>query len=92
MHRLYLFGLLPLLFTSCASNHLTIKEAGFADGVKHGIFIPFSPIGKYVLNHDVNLYALNNSGLSYWVGFALGCVIVFIAIIMLRRLLSNRQH
>lgn len=89
MYRIYLFGLLALLFTGCASNHLTIKEFGFWHGVLHGFFIPFSPIGKYVLKHDVNLYALNNSGLSYWFGFIIGCALILYLIIQIVKGLSN---
>jgi hypothetical protein len=61
-----------LSVSSCAPEGRTYEEYGFFSGIIHGFcFFPFSIIGK-VFGADIGLYAENNSGLFYWIGFLIG--------------------
>ncbi|MEZ4980294.1 MAG: hypothetical protein R2769_01655 [Saprospiraceae bacterium] len=66
------FGHLVLLCTEGS----TAQQYGFLFGIWHGICFPFALIGK-VLSMDVGIYAENNTGLFYWVGYILGLSIIF---------------
>ncbi|THU39258.1 hypothetical protein FAM09_12145 [Niastella caeni] len=56
---------------SCAPEGNTYKEYGFFSGILHGIVFFFALIGK-LFGADIGLYAQNNSGFFYWVGFIIG--------------------
>ncbi len=66
-----------LLFTACAdvSPHsaacVTESAYGFFGGLWHGIIIPFSFVGS-VFSDNIAIYAYNNSGGWYDLGFILG--------------------
>lgn len=60
-----------LILTSCAPKGPTPDEYGFFSGIWHGIVWPFALIGK-LFGSDIGLYAENNSGFFYWLGFILG--------------------
>jgi len=67
-----LFGLIALSITSCAPNHSTRHEYGFFGGIIHGlVFFPFALLSK-LFGMDFGLYAENNSGFLYWIGFIIG--------------------
>ena len=75
-----LIGLLLLLVlffvTSCAPVGVTQQEYGFLYGIVHGFISPFVLIAK-LLGAHIGLYAQNNTGTLYWVGFVLGLVLLF---------------
>ncbi|MEA3447979.1 MAG: hypothetical protein U9Q98_05955 [Bacteroidota bacterium] len=56
---------------SCAPSGTVPKEAGFFAGLWHGFIIIFSLIGK-LFGADIGIYAANNSGFFYWLGFIIG--------------------
>ena len=69
--------LLVLFFvTSCAPVGVTQQEYGFLYGIVHGFISPFVLIAK-LLGAHIGLYAQNNTGTLYWVGFVLGLVLLF---------------
>lgn len=57
--------------TSCAPKEYTHDEYGFFSGIIHGFVFVFSLLGK-LLGFDIGLYAENNSGFFYWLGFIIG--------------------
>ena len=57
--------------SSCAPEGHTYKEYGFFSGILHGFVFVFALIGK-LFGADVGLYAANNTGFFYWLGFLLG--------------------
>ena len=57
--------------SSCAPKGHTSSEYGFFSGIIHGIVILFALIGK-LFGADVGIYAENNSGFFYWLGFIIG--------------------
>lgn len=60
-----------LTISSCAPKGSTYNEYGFFSGVWHGICFPFALIGK-LFSFKIGLYAENNSGFLYWLGFIFG--------------------
>ena len=67
----FLFLCLLIGFSSCAPEGNTSKEYGFFSGLIHGIVIVFALIGK-LFGADVGIYAANNTGFFYWLGFIIG--------------------
>lgn len=71
------FGLILLFvminLTSCAPSGYESGEAGFFSGIWHGLIIVFSLIGK-IFGSDIGMYAENNTGFLYWVGYIFGVV------------------
>lgn len=65
------FVLTILLLTSCAPEGYTNKEYGFFSGIIHGFVFIFALLSK-LFGMDYGLYASNNSGFLYWVGFIIG--------------------
>jgi len=63
--------LVVILFSSCASNGYTAHQHGFFYGVIHGLVFPFALISK-LFTSDYGLYAENNTGFFYWLGFIIG--------------------
>ena len=59
------------LFSSCAPEGYSSNESGFFSGIWHGIIFVFSLIGK-LFGADIGIYAENNSGFFYWLGFIIG--------------------
>jgi len=53
--------------TSCLHGH----TYGFLGGLWHGFIAPFDLIGMFIWN-DVTVYAQNNNGVFYALGFILG--------------------
>ena len=78
-HRIYVifFSCLILaLFTGCADNEvidqcLTGYKYGFFGGLWHGFIAPFDFIGM-LFSDDITMYAQNNNGGLYALGFLLG--------------------
>jgi hypothetical protein len=66
-----LFVLTILLLTSCAPEGYTNKEYGFFSGIIHGFVFIFALLSK-LFGMDYGLYASNNSGFFYWIGFIIG--------------------
>ena len=70
-----------VLITGCA-DVTPIKECiidtpyGFWGGLWHGVVSPISFIGS-LLDDDIAMYAVNNNGGWYDLGFVLGCRILF---------------
>jgi len=82
---------LPLFFltlivgvVSCAPEKLTIEDHGFFSGLWHGLVAFFSVIGKS-LGLKIGVYALNNTGFTYWTGFVIGtffCIAIMNALLV----------
>jgi hypothetical protein len=65
-----------ILLTACAKNEavkqcLTGHEYGFFGGLWHGFIAPFDFIGM-LFNDEITMYAQNNNGGLYALGFLLG--------------------
>jgi hypothetical protein len=65
-----------ILLTGCANNEaveqcLTGHKYGFFGGLWHGFIAPFDFIGM-LFNKDITMYAQNNNGGLYALGFLLG--------------------
>jgi len=56
---------------SCAPEHGSSTEYGFFGGIWHGIILLLSIIGK-ILGFDIGIYAEDNTGFTYWLGFIIG--------------------
>lgn len=76
--NLMVFFLLSLviILTGCADNEtveqcLTGHKYGFLGGLWHGFIAPFDFIGM-LFNKDITMYAQNNNGGLYALGFLLG--------------------
>jgi hypothetical protein len=70
-----------LLLTGCAdvehvNDCVQSEPYGFWSGLWHGIISPFSFIGS-LFNESIAMYAVNNSGSLYDLGFVLGSGILF---------------
>lgn len=70
------FPLLILLFivvsfTSCCPAIKTTNTYGFFWGIWHGIIFPFSLLGQ-LFQLNIGIYALNNVGFWYWLGYCIG--------------------
>jgi hypothetical protein len=63
--------LLLINLSSCAPSGYEYNEAGFFSGIWHGLIIVFSLMGK-LIGMDIGIYADNNTGFTYWLGFILG--------------------
>ena len=63
--------LVMINLSSCAPAGHTYKEYGFFSGFVHGLVFIFALIGKLFGGHH-GLYAENNTGFFYWLGFILG--------------------
>ncbi|HAH58869.1 MAG TPA: hypothetical protein DCL86_12030 [Bacteroidales bacterium] len=59
------------IFSSCAPSGFTSHEYGFFGGFIHGVIFLLALIGK-LFGADVGLYAANNTGFTYWLGFIIG--------------------
>ena len=59
------------LITSCAPSHYSSHEYGLFGGIWHGFILIFSLIGK-LFGADIGIYADNNTGFFYWLGFIIG--------------------
>ena len=81
------------IFTGCAdvSPHvadcITSNPYGFWGGVWHGLVLPVSWIGS-IFSDDIAIYAYNNNGGWYDVGFTLGAGSLFG---LFRLLFSNNK-
>ena len=65
-----------ILLTGCANNEvvdqcLTGHKYGFFGGLWHGFIAPFDFIGM-LFNKEITMYAQNNNGGLYALGFLLG--------------------
>jgi hypothetical protein len=67
----FIIIVLILFVSSCAPEGYTSDEYGFFSGIWHGISLPFAIIGK-IFGSDIGIYAENNSGFLYWIGFIIG--------------------
>ena len=63
--------LILINLSSCAPLGYESTEAGFFSGIWHGFILLFSIIGK-IFGADIGIYAENNTGFFYWIGFILG--------------------
>ena len=73
---LILLGSSLLIMTGCANNEsvqqcLTGHQYGFLGGLWHGFIAPFDFIGM-LFNDKITMYAQNNNGGLYALGFLLG--------------------
>ena len=74
-NRKWIIGIIAVLvlmnLTACASSGPDPTPSGFFSGLIHGFIIIFSLIGK-LFGMDVGIYAQNNTGFFYWLGFIIG--------------------
>jgi hypothetical protein len=68
--------LIIVIMTGCANNEvidqcLTGHKYGFFGGLWHGFIAPFDFIGM-LFNNEITMYAQNNNGGLYALGFLLG--------------------
>lgn len=80
-HHLVYFFVFVLLTTACAdvtpiTDCVTDEPYGFLGGLWHGIIAPLSFIGS-LLSENIAMYAVNNNGGWYDLGFVLGAGILF---------------
>lgn len=68
-----IIAVFAILFTltSCAPAGYSSHEYGFFGGIWHGFLFFFALIGK-LFGADIGLYADNNTGFTYWLGFIIG--------------------
>jgi hypothetical protein len=74
--KLMILLALAILLTGCATNEpvkqcLTGHTYGFIGGLWHGFIAPFDFIGM-LFNEKITMYAQNNNGGLYALGFLLG--------------------
>lgn len=55
----------------CADEIATQKAYGFFGGLLHGLLLPVAVIAK-MFSIETGLYALNNTGFLYWLGYLIG--------------------
>ncbi|MDD3744142.1 MAG: hypothetical protein PHX54_11015 [Lentimicrobiaceae bacterium] len=60
-----------VILSSCAPSGFTSHEYGFFGGFIHGVIFLLALIGK-LFGADVGLYAVHNTGFTYWLGFIIG--------------------
>ena len=74
-NRKWIIGIVAVLvlmnLTACASSGHDATPSGFLSGLIHGFVIIFALIGK-LFGMDVGIYAQNNTGAFYWLGFIIG--------------------
>ena len=73
--KIGLFLFLILSLTSCAPAGVTEYEYGFFGGFWHGFILTFSLVGN-LFGMDIGLFAETNSGITYYVGFIIGVLII----------------
>ena len=66
---------LILSLASCAPAGATEYEYGFFYGIWHGFILTFSLIGK-LFGSDIGLFAETNTGVTYYIGFVIGVIII----------------
>lgn len=77
MNKQYIFLLffILLLFCGCAeAQHLHNLQGpiyGFWGGLWHGMILPYSFVAS-LINQDIAIYAVNNNGGWYCLGFVIG--------------------
>ncbi len=59
------------LFIACAPVGATAQRFGFFSGIIHGMLFLPELIAK-ILGFSSGLYAKNNNGLPYWIGYFIG--------------------
>lgn len=75
-HPILLILTLALIVTSCADKEVVHEclqgyTYGFFGGLWHGFIAPFDLIGMLIYD-DVTVYAQNNNGFGYALGFIIG--------------------
>jgi hypothetical protein len=75
-YLLFILLISALIFSGCANNEaveqcLTGHQYGFFGGLWHGFIAPFDFIGM-LFNKNITMYAQNNNGGLYALGFLLG--------------------
>lgn len=78
--KIYLV-LIILLLSSCADTQtvdacLTGHTYGFFAGLWHGFIMFFSLIGS-IFNDNIDIYAVNNNGAFYKIGYFIGVLVWF---------------
>ncbi|MBK7428874.1 MAG: hypothetical protein IPI60_18555 [Saprospiraceae bacterium] len=66
---------LIIVISSCAPAETTEKVYGFFYGIIHGLVFIIALFAK-LFDMDYGLYAVNNTGFTYWLGYILGVFII----------------
>jgi prepilin signal peptidase PulO-like enzyme (type II secretory pathway) len=66
---------LIIVISSCAPAETTEKVYGFFYGLIHGLVFIIALFAK-LFDMDYGLYAENNTGFTYWLGYILGVFII----------------
>lgn len=66
---------LVMAISSCAPAETTEKVYGFFYGIIHGLVFIIALFAK-LFDMDYGLYAENNTGFTYWLGYILGVFII----------------
>jgi len=74
---IFIVTIASLLFASCASRYDVSGcssgiEGDFILGVIHGITLPFAFIVSALIDSNIGIYALNNNGVEYDLGYLIG--------------------
>jgi hypothetical protein len=69
------FLVLTLTLVSCAPEGPGDRTYSLFSGLAHGFILPFAIIGK-LFGMDHGLYAVNNSGFLYWLGYFFGYLLI----------------
>ena len=81
MKKILIIAAVAILLSGCAESQPQIKPAligqeyGFFGGLWHRFIAPVSFFGK-IIDNDIDMYAINNSGNWYALGFVLGAGIL----------------
>ncbi|NBA85752.1 hypothetical protein GVN16_08280 [Emticicia sp. CRIBPO] len=70
-HGLLIVFFCVFLLASCVPDESTPHEYGFFGGLVHGLVFPFALFAK-LFGLKYGIYAFNNSGFFYWLGYIIG--------------------
>jgi hypothetical protein len=85
---------LCLLFSGCApgsGNSTSDNPAGFFTGIWHGWIAPFSLFWGLLINSDIRVYEINNTGWWYDFGFYIAIIGGFGGLALVRKTRKKKR-